>query len=271
MERTSLGLAFAPVMLVAANIVIGSLHDDTATPLSLPAIASSPTSPRIAFETVPPACADRATDDQIAELPARERPVAEIWRDDHPCEPIPVCHTVRQLQLTHDLDAAPGRERVVANSRFGIVMFDANGAELARNTDLVDCNRYEGEPYSVTIGRVVPDDAWPQLIARTSGIGHCGEFRYWTLLHRDGARLVPVIELPAGGGWYCGMSTYQSETVRHVIVTRPGTIVSQHRWRDREVDHTTDDEPWTYHRDECRWRYDPASRVFASDDPVNCD
>lgn len=263
--------------LLVAAASAGAIAAGIARPRTAPPILEVPVS--VATSIAP---ARSAEVDELAALHGDELRLAQLWRARHPSGPLPRCdHRDPLAVLRADVDASPGRERVIADRRYGIAMFDADGALLA--TADLGC---AGWPDEVGGDQAVHLEArrlvagpHRQLIARIRTVAHCGEFKTMTAFARRGRELDVILDLDLGGERACGISEWS--TSARVAVPRPGVVVVRLDGRERRMIADRDAfAPWTRRHERCTlranrdgklWPVDAASREACPQPFDECD
>jgi hypothetical protein len=196
--------------------------------------------------------------------------LATIWQQRHPCLALPTCaHADPIATLRTDLDDSPGVERVIGDRRFGIALLSSTDAVLA--TSEPDANGCWGWPDDVDDDgpraggqglhlstRKFADSRYPQIVARTRTLAHCGELKLLSVLQRTGDDLTEILGVDEEGKRGC--SVWESNIAVSVDVIRPGEVVIRRRGRYHRLD--SDDPtgdrylPWDEIRDRCTLRVD---------------
>jgi hypothetical protein len=235
-----LGLAIVVIVVRSRSSLDGPPPSRDVRPPSI--IATRPPPP-------PPAKRECSAVDDLSGLSPDERTLAELWRARHPCGELPPpCGGDPVAVLHADLDDAPGLERVIANARFGVAMYAADGRLLADNVDAMltyvdneGASRCRaGTTYVHLASSALLGTAHPQIVVRTRGISADTHEEIWSYsaFARRGAALEEIVQLELerkdGPGTspeeiQSGMAGGWSRS--SVEVARPGQIVLHHTFR----------------------------------------
>ncbi len=258
--RSSLAAAAG---LLAVNLALLDRDEPAPPPPAFEPFELAHTEVTIAHD--PPAvCA--AVD--LTELSGTTHRLATLWRERHPCDPLPDCGIPDPIAtLDAELDAAPGLEHVVGDRRFGVAMFAAGGDLLA----VMEPRGCAGWPpevagdQSLRLGtQSVTGSPYPQLVVTTRTVAHCGEALEATIVDRRAADLVTLATLDLEGDRGC--SVWQSQITARIAVPRPGEIVVHYHGRMRHTDDAGEYLPWGAVDEHCTLRAGADGRFHPIDD-----
>ena len=147
----------------------------------------------------------------IAHVPrvAADTPDAQrlrwYWHANHNGLRIPACEQFDPLAtLDADVDPTPGREHVIGNRRFGVMMFDERGTLLA-HMDPIGCSDAKPGDQSLSLS------FGGRLAVHVRNLLADGEHLDVSIVERRGDELITVLALDAGGHRFESTREYEAE------------------------------------------------------------
>lgn len=180
-----------------------------------------------------------------------ELALAQQWRERHDCGALPACaHPDPVAELRADLDDTPGVERVIANNRFGAVMYAASGAVIAV-WGQSECGDWPDAGQELRLeARRYSSAAHADLVLRTHTVGHCGELGTTYVLANGEGYLETLATIDEEGRRGC--NTWTSDIRVQIAPAMPGVLAVRYDGTRREATAATG------------WEYGPPAQVHAA-------